>query len=285
MLYGSAYILLSSIDRSTLSKSIFLSHIHEERELAVLIKDALEEEFSGFVSVFVSSDGVSIPAGANFLKRIEDGLIECIGALYLISPASVCRNWINFELGAVWIRNAISIRDGRVEVPAIPICHSGISPGALPAPLNNLNGITASQASQLEFAFRSLQSAVGGKGKLRSDFDAISSRIIAFEQSYTLGVNLACMLHLVFDNVQTVIQECERQPKGSHTTIKCGFLETSVVQRLQTMAKNELGGQVQVKTGNSGITFGVAGAVNGAEVELVIPADLICRFKADLLEA
>ncbi len=26
----------------------------------------------------VSSDGTSIPAGANFLKRIEDGLIECI---------------------------------------------------------------------------------------------------------------------------------------------------------------------------------------------------------------
>ena len=136
-----------------MSKTIFLSHIHEDRELAVLINDAPEEEFSGFVSVFVSSDGVSIPAGANFLMRIEDGLVECIGALYLISPASVRRNWINFELGAVWIRNALSIRAGGAEVPAIPICHSGICPGVLPAPLNNLNGISANQSSQLEVAF------------------------------------------------------------------------------------------------------------------------------------
>jgi len=57
---------------------IFLSHIHEEKELAILIKDAIEAEFSGFVEVFVSSDGTSIPAGSNFLKRIEDGLVNCI---------------------------------------------------------------------------------------------------------------------------------------------------------------------------------------------------------------
>ena len=82
-------------------KLIFLSHIHEESSLALLVKQALENEFSGFVDVFVSSDGTSIPAGANFLKRIEDGLVSCIGAIYLISPNSVKRNWINFELGAV----------------------------------------------------------------------------------------------------------------------------------------------------------------------------------------
>lgn len=267
-----------------MSKTIFLSHIHEERQLAALIKDALEEEFSGFVSVFVSSDGVSIPAGANFLKRIEDGLVECIGALYLISPASVNRNWINFELGAVWIRNTLSIRASGGEVPTIPVCHSGISPSALPAPLNNLNGISANRASQLEFAFRSVQSAVGGKGKLRSDFDALASKITAFEQSYTLGTNLARMLRLASDNVQPVIQHCECQPKGSRTMINYGFLETSVVQQLQAMAKNELKGQVQVKIGSSGITFGAAGAVNGSEVELIVPVDLICQFKADLLK-
>ena len=45
---------------------IFLSHIHEEKELAIIIKDAIEEEFSGFVEVFVSSDGMSLPSGSNF---------------------------------------------------------------------------------------------------------------------------------------------------------------------------------------------------------------------------
>jgi hypothetical protein len=63
---------------------IFLSHIYEEKELALLIKQALEQEFSGFMEVFVSSDGASIPAGANFLTKIKDGLVNCVGAIYLI---------------------------------------------------------------------------------------------------------------------------------------------------------------------------------------------------------
>ena len=139
------------------NKLIFLSHIHEEKALAVLVKQALEEEFSGFVDVFVSSDVSSIPAGSNFLKKIEEGLVNCIGAIYLISPVSVKRNWINFELGAVWVRNVISIRGGNAEIPTLPMCHSGMVPGNLPAPLNNLNAISGNKASQLEFAFRSLQ--------------------------------------------------------------------------------------------------------------------------------
>ena len=80
-----------------MSELIFLSHIHEEAELAKLVQDAIENEFSGFVSVFVSSDGKTIPAGSNLLKRIEDGLFKCIGAIYLISPVSVKRNWINLK--------------------------------------------------------------------------------------------------------------------------------------------------------------------------------------------
>lgn len=109
------------------NKLIFLSHIHEDKALAALVKDALEDEFSGFVEVFVSSDGTSIPAGSNFLKRIENSLIDCVGAIYLISPISVKRNWINFELGAVWVRNVVSVRSGHAEIPTLPICHSGMT--------------------------------------------------------------------------------------------------------------------------------------------------------------
>ena len=159
-------------------KLIFLSHIHEEREMALALKKAIESEFAGFVEVFVSSDGTSIPAGANFLKRIENGLIECIGAVYLISPTSVKRNWINFELGAVWARNAASVKTSGPEIPTLPFCHSGCTPGNLPMPLNNLNAIQANQSAQLEFAFRSLQSAVGGKGALRTDFDQLASAVV-----------------------------------------------------------------------------------------------------------
>lgn len=47
------------------------------------------------------SDGVSIAAGANFIEQIDGALIDCVGALYLVSPLSIKRPWISFELGAV----------------------------------------------------------------------------------------------------------------------------------------------------------------------------------------
>ena len=264
-------------------KLIFLSHIHEESALARLVKQALENEFSGFVDVFVSSDGTSIPAGSNFLKRIEDGLVGCIGAIYLISPASVKRNWINFELGAVWVRNIMNTRDGKQEIPALPVCHSGLTPGGLPAPLNNLNGTAANQASQLEFAFRSLQTAVGGRGALKTDFDALATQIIAFEQQYTLGANLMKMLSLLGGDKRLLVQHCEQQPPGSRTTIDCGFVETNAVQAIKAFEANELKSQIQVTVDMPGTTFGPLGAVNGAQVKIGIPVSLVLQFKELLL--
>lgn len=260
-------------------KLVFLSHIHEEKALAILIKEALEDEFSGFVDVFVSSDGTSIPAGSNFLRRIEDGLVQCIGAIYLISPTSVKRNWINFELGAVWIRSAISLRNSQPEIPALPICHSGIAPSALPAPLNNLNAVSANQASQLEFAFRSLQGAVGGRGSLKTDFDELATKVIQFEQEYTLGANLNRMLSLLGGDRRILVQHCEQLPAGTQTTIDCGFLDTSVIQALKSFEANELKGQIQVRVDMPGISFGPNGAENGAEVKIILPVSLICQFK------
>lgn len=264
-------------------KLIFLSHIHEESALARLVKQALEDEFSGFVDVFVSSDGTSIPAGSNFLKRIEDGLVGCIGAIYLISPASVKRNWINFELGAVWVRNIMNLHGGKPEIPTLPVCHSGLTPGGLPAPLNNLNGIAANQASQLEFAFRSLQAAVGGRGALKTDFDALATQIIAFEQQYTLGANLTKMLSLLGGDKRLLVQHCEQQPPGTRTTIDCGFVETNAVQAIKAFESNELKGHIQVTVDMPGTSFGPLGAVNGAQVKIGIPVSLVLQFKELLL--
>ena len=184
-------------------KLIFLSHITEEKRLAKIIKDAIEDEFAGFVSVFVSSDGETIKAGQNFLKVIEDGLVDCIAAIYLISPISVKRSWISFELGAVWIRNALNQRADKAEVPALPFCHSGMTYNALPQPICNLNAIEANIASRLEFAFRSLQSAVGAKGRLRTDFDELAANIVAFEKQY-----------LLFDNLEKIFNILELSPKA-----------------------------------------------------------------------
>jgi len=268
------------------SHKLFLSHIHEEKELAVLIKAAIEEEFSGFVEVFVSSDGTSIPAGSNFLKRIEDGLVNCIGALYLISPVSVKRNWINFELGAVWIRNAISIRAEGSEIPALPFCHSNMTPAELPQPIGNLNAITANQASQLEFAFRSIQTAVGGKGSLRTNFDELAKQVVLFEREYTLGTNVVNLFQSLSGDLNQLVEHCEALPSGTNkTTLELGFIPTELVQKIQNYQNNELEGKIWLTTKNPGMSFGNQGAVNGAEASVIVDIQLILEFKDLLLNA
>ncbi|MHC6527007.1 toll/interleukin-1 receptor domain-containing protein [Vibrio proteolyticus] len=264
---------------------LFLSHIHEEQELAVIIKEAIEEEFSGFVEVFVSSDGTSIPAGSNFLKRIEDGLVNCIGALYLISPVSVKRNWINFELGAVWIRNAISIRGEGAEIPALPFCHSNMTPANLPQPIGNLNAIVSNQASQLEFAFRSIQTAVGGRGTLRTDFDALAQKVSAFEREYTLGSTAVDFFKSLGGDLQKVIEHCESLPSGTtQTTLNLGFVSTDLINKIKRFEQNQLSGKIKLSVKNAGMAFGESGAVNGADASVVVDVNLVLEFK-DLLLA
>lgn len=264
---------------------IFLSHIHEERELAVLIKGALEAEFAGFVEVFVSSDGQSIPAGANFLRRIEDGLVSCIGAVYLISPRSVGRSWISFELGAVWIRSAISLRAGGKEIPALPFCHSGMSPGSLPQPIGSLNAIQAASSAQLELAFRALQAAVGGKGQLRTDFDDLAQKVSAFEKGYTVGENLVATLQELVapQDRRRFLDACRALPATERMNMDCGIVDQKVADRALALSKGSLKGILLVSTNGSGTAFGSAGAVTGPMLHVSVPVAKVLEYAAQLL--
>lgn len=119
---------------------IFISHISEEAALAKTIKSSLANDFLGLVDIFASTDTASIAAGANWLKELEEALQGAKSLLVLCSKASLNRPWVNFEVGAAWIRN----------IPIIPICHSGIGPHELPIPLSLLQGICASDEAGLQ---------------------------------------------------------------------------------------------------------------------------------------
>lgn len=249
---------------------LFLSHIHEEKNLAIIIKSAIEVEFAGFVEVFVSSDGTSIPAGANFLKRIEDGLVNCVGALYLISPKSINRNWINFELGAIWIRNAINIRSSAPEIPLLPLCHSGIAPHELPQPANNLNAIIANQSSQLEFAFRSIQSAVGGKGTLRTDFDSLAQEVIHFERKYTLIENIKKVLNLLELNNLEFKNFCLQELQIPTVTIAPSYVSTDTLKELK-MYESILEGSLSITLSpESGLAYNKETGETGRKASIAL---------------
>lgn len=161
---------------------VFISHITEEKEIAVAFKELIESSFLGMLDVFVSSDEDSIHMGQKWLDRISNGLKTCAVEIVLCSPKSILRPWINFEAGAGWVR----------DIPVIPLCHSGIEPAKLPMPLNLLQAAKANEVSSLKLIFPVLSQAIGSKTP-NIDFSDFVAKVVEFEARYTFwdACNLA----------------------------------------------------------------------------------------------
>ena len=110
--------------------TIFISHIKEEREIAKIIKEFLEKKFLKTINVFASSHEESIKLGDDWLGTIKKSMKDCKLIIIICSPISIARPWINFEAGAGWVK----------DIPVIPLCHSGLTPGKLPVPINSFQG-------------------------------------------------------------------------------------------------------------------------------------------------
>lgn len=105
---------------------LFISHISEESNLALVLKEWIESSFAGQCDVFVSSNKDDIPPGSKWLDEIDKALGNAVAFIVLCSPVSLARPWINFETGCGWIKG----------VPIIPICHSGQKKSTLPPPIS-----------------------------------------------------------------------------------------------------------------------------------------------------
>jgi hypothetical protein len=110
--------------------TIFISHIGEEKKIAVALKDFLDEKFLKSANIFVSSHDEGLTLGVDWFDTIKKSVKDCQLMILLCSPISINRPWINFEAGAGWIK----------DIPVIPLCHSGMEPGKLPVPINKFQG-------------------------------------------------------------------------------------------------------------------------------------------------
>lgn len=153
---------------------VFISHICEEREIAVAFRELVVSSFLGMIDVFVSSDEHSIAMGQKWLSNITQALQTCAVEVILCSPESVKRPWINFEAGAAWIR----------DIPVIPLCHSGIEPSNLPLPLNLLQAAKASEVASLSLIFPVLALAIGAQPP-KVDFSEFVAKVKEFESHST----------------------------------------------------------------------------------------------------
>jgi hypothetical protein len=108
---------------------IFISHINEEAELAIAVKQELSRLFLDGVRFFVSPDRQSIDGGDHWLQEIKEAIAGASVVIVLVSRQSINRNWINFEAGAGWLAKRV-----------VPLCHSGLRPAELPQPMQSLRG-------------------------------------------------------------------------------------------------------------------------------------------------
>lgn len=147
-------------------KKIFISHISEETELAQLLKKHIDEDFLQMFDIFVSSDYKTIEAGKDWLDEIIMALEKAKLEIILCSKESVKRPWVNFEAGAGWVRG----------IRVIPVCHSGLSPADLPAPLNFLQVVEVSKEASLQSLYNAL-AGIAGTQTPKIDLQLLSDEI------------------------------------------------------------------------------------------------------------
>src|SRR5687768_3920206 len=78
---------------------IFISHIHTEKTIALVLQKYLRATLGNDVPIFVSSDRDSVGGGRKWFSHITDNLRNRSVVICLVSQESKHREWINFEAG------------------------------------------------------------------------------------------------------------------------------------------------------------------------------------------
>lgn len=119
---------------------IFISHIHEDAQIAICVKKYIDDAFLGMFDIFVSSDGASIRSGNNWSSSIENALRKAEIVLALISPDAANRKWIFFECGGAYF----------ADKQVIPICCRDMQISELGTPLSWLQAVDGAEETAVE---------------------------------------------------------------------------------------------------------------------------------------
>ncbi|MBD5548145.1 MAG: toll/interleukin-1 receptor domain-containing protein [Lachnospiraceae bacterium] len=119
--------------------TIFFSHSSKDRDLILPIKEKIVDITGGVMTVFMSSDGQSIPLGRNWVGKIEEGLKNAQIMFIFVTPNSIKSDWIYFEAGFAYAKG--------IEVIPVGI---GVHIGELKAPLNLLQGFDILSCDSLD---------------------------------------------------------------------------------------------------------------------------------------
>jgi hypothetical protein len=130
---------------------VFISHITEEKETALCLKEYLRETLGWGTKVFVSSDLESIRGGEVWFKTIVDAIKDSLVEIVLLSPASIDRRWINFEAG-------VGIGKG---LQVIPVVVHGLERSEVGHPLSSLQIRSLDDEENVRALLRDVAKGIG----------------------------------------------------------------------------------------------------------------------------
>jgi hypothetical protein len=144
---------------------IFLSHAASDRETADVLRTELLARLPG-VEVFLSSRPGHIPTGAEWWVIIQSELRSADAYVILLTPNSILRPWIPFELGAAWM-------SGR---PLFTVATAALDRAKIPMPL------AAFQVNSLEDKQEAV-AFLASIGARADDIDSLCTGISAVARS------------------------------------------------------------------------------------------------------
>ena len=81
---------------------LFISHASSDGEFANAVKQEVEKVFANGISVFCTSSPGAISVGSDWLSNIEEKLGVAKAVIAIVTPVSIERPWLWFEIGATW---------------------------------------------------------------------------------------------------------------------------------------------------------------------------------------
>lgn len=135
--------------------TLFISHAVTDEPIASIIKAEIDRVFARGVNVFASSIPGTVRPGSDWLRSIRDNLDTASAVAVLITPVSINRPWIWFEVGASWSR--MEADAGRIY----PLCVPEIDLGELPEPLSRLQALSLGKADHIKQFFQALVDQFG----------------------------------------------------------------------------------------------------------------------------
>lgn len=155
---------------------LFISHAATDEPIANILKAEIDRVFANGVYVFASSVPGTMKPGSDWLNSIRENLDKAKAVVVLITPVSINRPWIWFEVGASWSK----MSEGRRSI--YPLCAPEIELNELPEPLNRLQASSLAKAEHIKQFFQTLCDQFGFGNMKGFKGSTIKSRIPKYSE-------------------------------------------------------------------------------------------------------